>query len=138
MAPSADSSRKFFNKSADANTALTPDYANFDGSPVIMQRNKYAGEFSFDAWRTESNWSVDWVWFKKAPIEQVLSNRIQAFFASKGMDTYGCVFSLDGRQQLDDRGRKNSRRDAERRGNEQQGHGNWLEDRWPNRRGSTA
>jgi oligosaccharide reducing-end xylanase len=99
----ADSSRRFFVKATDPNTALAPDYANFDGSAVNMKRNKYADNFSFDSWRTASNWSVDWNWFHKAPAEPQLSERIQAFFASKGMDTYGCVFSVDGKTQFDDR-----------------------------------
>jgi oligosaccharide reducing-end xylanase len=99
----ADTSRIFFSKVTHPVTGLAPDYANFDGTTVAVRWNKHAADFSFDSWRTASNWSVDWLWFKKAPEEQVLSDRIQAFFASKGLDTYGCQFTLDGTQQLDNR-----------------------------------
>jgi oligosaccharide reducing-end xylanase len=46
-----------------------------------------------------SNWSVDWSWWHKAPAEQVLSDRIQKFFESQGMETYGPMFTLDGKPQ---------------------------------------
>lgn len=99
----ADSSRAYFTKATNPVTGLAPDYANFDGSPYASRWNKNSANFSFDAWRTASNWAVDWLWFKKAPEEQVLSDRIQAFFVSKGIDSYGCQFTLDGAQQLDNR-----------------------------------
>ncbi|MCR8560032.1 glycoside hydrolase [Mucilaginibacter sp. BJC16-A38] len=99
----ADSSRNYFVKTTNSATGLAPDYANFDGTPFSSPWNKHAANFSFDAWRTASNWAVDWLWFKKAPQEQVLSDRIQSFFASRGLTTYGCQFTLDGTQQLDDR-----------------------------------
>jgi oligosaccharide reducing-end xylanase len=46
------------------------------------------------------NWSVDWSWWQRDPRERVLSNRLQEFFKSQGLDTYGCQFTLDG-QPLD-------------------------------------
>lgn len=98
----ADTSRAFFVKAANQQTGLASDYANFDGSPFAIGFNKNAVNFSFDSWRTASNWSVDWNWWRKAPAEQVLSDKIQAFFTSKGLDTYGCQFTLTGNQ-LDNR-----------------------------------
>ena len=92
----AEASRAFFPRAANADTGLSPDYANFDGTPVIsrfLQSNK----FGYDAWRVESNWSVDWSWWRKAPAEQSLSDRIQRFFASQGIDSYGPVYTLDGK-----------------------------------------
>ena len=80
-------------------TALNPNYANFDGTPVTVGRN---ANFGFDAFRTAGNWSVDWSWWAKDPRERELSDRMQAFFESKGMTNYGCQFTLDGKQ-LDDR-----------------------------------
>ena len=44
-----------------------------------------------------SNWSVDWSWWRKDTIQPVLSNRIQAFFASHGIDKFGSQFELDGK-----------------------------------------
>ena len=42
------------------------------------------------------NWTVDWNWFQKDPRQQELSDRLQKFFESKGMDTYADNWSLDG------------------------------------------
>jgi oligosaccharide reducing-end xylanase len=95
-ARAAEASRAFFVKAANPRTGLAPNYANFDGTPHIT-RSVQSGEFGYDAWRTASNWSVDWSWWQKAPAEQELSDRIQQFFASQGIDTYGPVYSLDGR-----------------------------------------
>jgi oligosaccharide reducing-end xylanase len=92
----AETSRAFFVKTTNPQTGLAPVYANFDGTPHIT-RFPQSGEFGYDAWRTASNWSVDWSWWRKAPEEQALSDRIQAFFEGQGVDKYGPVFSLDGK-----------------------------------------
>lgn len=44
------------------------------------------------------NWSVDWAWWAKDPRETEWSDRLQTFFESKGIATYGNRFHLDGRQ----------------------------------------
>jgi oligosaccharide reducing-end xylanase len=93
----ADTSRAFFQKCTNKKTALAPDYANFDGTPFSRGTYTRSADFSYDARRTQMNWSVDWSWWQKDPREQVLSNRLQEFFKSQGMDTYGCQFTLDGR-----------------------------------------
>jgi oligosaccharide reducing-end xylanase len=98
----ADTSRAFFVHAANPQTGLASDYANFDGTPFAIGFHKNAVNFSFDSWRTASNWSVDWNWWHKYPAEQALSDRIQDFFTAKGFDTYGCQFTLTGNQ-LDDR-----------------------------------
>jgi oligosaccharide reducing-end xylanase len=95
-AAAADTSRNFFQKATNPKTGLAPDYANFDGTPHGARFNQRSGNFSFDARRTQMNWSVDWSWWRKDPREQELSNRIQSFFASQGMDTYGTEYTLDG------------------------------------------
>ncbi|RYE04884.1 MAG: glycoside hydrolase, partial [Sphingobacteriaceae bacterium] len=102
-AAAADSSRNYFQKATNPETGLAPDYGNFDGTPHYVEWNKSAVNFSFDSWRTASNWSVDWSWWHKDPREQQLSNKIQTFFALKGIDSYGCQFTLDGRETLDNR-----------------------------------
>jgi oligosaccharide reducing-end xylanase len=98
----AAASRDLFPRAANPVTGLAPDYANFDGTPVTNSFNRGASHFRFDAFRTAGNWSVDWSWWRKDAREQELSDRLQAFFESKGMDAYGCQFTLDGKQ-LDDR-----------------------------------
>jgi oligosaccharide reducing-end xylanase len=92
----AETSRKFFPKTVNSQTGLAPVYANFDGTP---HKNQFvqSDEFGYDAWRTASNWSVDWSWWRKEASEQKLSDRIQAFFEGQGIDRYGPVYSLDGK-----------------------------------------
>jgi oligosaccharide reducing-end xylanase len=95
-ARAAETSREFFVKTADPKTGLAPAYANFDGTPIktgFVQSDK----FGYDAWRTASNWSVDWAWWGKAPAERELSDKIQGFFESQGIDKYGPVYTLDGK-----------------------------------------
>ena len=83
-------------KTTNPKTGLAPTYANFDGTPHA-NRFPQSDEFGYDAWRTASNWAVDWSWWHKAPAEQELSDRIQNFFASQGIDKYGPVYTLDGK-----------------------------------------
>lgn len=97
-AAAATASRSFFQKTANPTTGLAPDYANFDGSPHATKWNKMSSNFSFDAWRTASNWSVDWSWWHKDAEERQLGDRIQTFFISKGIASYGDQFTLDGVQ----------------------------------------
>ena len=98
----ASASRDFFPRAANPATGLTPDDASFDGTVVSNRWTRGAVNFGFDAFRTAGNWSVDWSWWGKDVRERELSDTLQAFFESKGMETYGCRFTLDGRQ-LDDR-----------------------------------
>jgi oligosaccharide reducing-end xylanase len=100
-ADAAKISRDFLQKTTHPVTGLAPDYANFDGTPVVAPFNPRSGNFGPDAWRTAANWSVDWSWWAADPRERVLSDRIQAFFESKGLATYGNRWTLDGTTQLD-------------------------------------
>jgi len=95
-AQAAEVSRDYFQKVTNPKTGLNPDYANYDGTPHPIVWNNMAGNFSYDSWRTQSNWSVDWSWWAKDPREQVLSDRIQAFFASQGIKSYAGQYKLDG------------------------------------------
>jgi len=99
-AEAAEVSRGFFVKSTNPVTGLAPNYANFDGTPKAT-RSPQSAIFSYDSWRTASNWSVDWSWWGKAPQERVLSDRIQAFFAAQGLDKFGDQYTLDGKEVAD-------------------------------------
>ncbi len=94
----ATTSRDFFQKVTNPATALAPNYANFDGTT----RGGQQASFQYDAWRTAMNWSVDWAWWAKDVRERQLSDRLQAFFESKGISTHGNRFTLDGNQFSDD------------------------------------
>ena len=94
-AKAAETSRAFFVKTTNPQTGLAPVYANFDGTPH-KTRFSQSDQFAYDAWRTASNWSVDWSWWQKAPAEPELSDRIQKFFASQGINEYAPVYTLSG------------------------------------------
>jgi oligosaccharide reducing-end xylanase len=86
-------SRDYFVKSAHPQTGLVPNFGRFDGTPYAAW-----GEPAFreDAWRVAMNWSVDWSWWAKDPRQRELSDRLQAFFESRGIEVYGDNWKLDG------------------------------------------
>jgi len=96
-ARAAQASRVFFVKTANPKTGLSPSYANFDGTPRSASA-PLSSVFGYDAWRTAANWSVDWSWWKADPQEQVLSVRLQHFFAAEGLGSYSGIFALDGKE----------------------------------------
>ena len=92
----AAASRDFFQRAVHPVTGLTPDYANFDGTPWAAPWNINSANFQFDSWRTAMNWSMDWVWWANDRRERQLSDRLQSFFASQGMTNYANQFTLAG------------------------------------------
>lgn len=93
----AQSSREYFVKAAHPKTALTPDYGEFDGSPWAASWRPESVDFRYDAWRTAMNWSMDWAWWAADPRQQQLSDKLQAFFESQGMEKYQSLYSLEGK-----------------------------------------
>ena len=91
----ARSSRRFFPRTVGAKTGLSPDYSNFDGSPR-SSFNKFSTVFSYDSWRTASNWSVDYSWWHKDRKETELSNRIQNFLFAQGLTIFADRYTLEG------------------------------------------
>jgi oligosaccharide reducing-end xylanase len=95
-AEAADVSRDFFNRVTGPETGLTPDRSNFDGSPVTGFDGKPT-PFSYDSWRSVSNWSVDYSWWRKDDRETVLSTRVQNFLFGQGIDKFADRYTLDGK-----------------------------------------
>jgi oligosaccharide reducing-end xylanase len=93
-ADAANVSRDYFRQTANPQTGLMPDYANFDGTPATTDEHK---DFRFDAWRTLSNVAVDYAWFGADSWQVEQSNRVLTFLASQGMDSYPNQYSLDGK-----------------------------------------
>ena len=88
-------SRDFFVKSANPKTGLVSNTSQLDGTPLGFS-GPTAAAFREDAWRVAMNWSVDWSWWQKDPRERELSDRLQSFFESQGLETYGDNWKLDG------------------------------------------
>ena len=92
----ADVSRELFYRVVGPSTGLSPDRSNFDMTPLI-DRNGQPTPFSYDSWRTVSNWSVDSSWWRKDPRETELSDRIQRFLISQGISTFADQYTLQGK-----------------------------------------
>jgi oligosaccharide reducing-end xylanase len=97
----ASASRTFFKRAAHPSTGLMPDYAHFDGSPLNW-RGGGNDNFRYDAWRVGMNVALDYAWFAKDSWAVTQSNRLLDFFYSQGMESYGGLFTLDGRKLADD------------------------------------
>jgi oligosaccharide reducing-end xylanase len=95
-AKAAEVSRGFFVKVTGTETALTPDRANFDATPAMGWARKPV-QFGYDSWRSVSNWSVDYSWWRKSAEEPVLSERYQRFLIGQGLDRFVDRYTLDGK-----------------------------------------
>lgn len=91
----ATASRDFFVKSTHPKTGLSPDYAQFDGTPKAASWDPNTVQFRFDAFRTGMNWAMDCAWFAKDARQVELSNKLLNFFASKGK-VYPNNYQIDG------------------------------------------
>ena len=95
-AKAADVSRELFFKVTGPTTGLSPDRNSFGMTPIPGWDGK-AVPFSYDSWRTVSNWSVDYSWWHKDPNEIVLSDRIQRFLIGQGISTFVDQYTLEGK-----------------------------------------
>ena len=95
-AHAAEVSREVFPAVTGPNTALTPDRVNFDLTPAL-DRDGTPVPFSYDSWRSVSNWSVDYSWWRKSSEEPVLSDRYQAFLATQGLNSFVDQYTLAGK-----------------------------------------
>jgi oligosaccharide reducing-end xylanase len=95
-AKAADVSRQLFFTVTGPETGLTPERSNFDMTPVLGF-NGTPATFGYDSWRSASNWSVDYSWWHKDPREAILSDRIQKFLSSQGIDSFADRYTLDGK-----------------------------------------
>ena len=95
-AKAADVSRDLFNRVTGPDTGLTSERNNFDTTPIVG-RDGSPTPFAADSWRSVSNWSVDYDWWQKDPRETVLSDRIQKFLFSQGIDSFVNSYTLAGK-----------------------------------------
>ncbi len=94
-ARAANTSRELFARVTGPQTGLAPDRSNFDMSPATG-RDGQPVPFGYDSWRTVSNWSVDYSWWRKDAQEPVLSERVQKFLYDQGMQRFADRYTLDG------------------------------------------
>jgi oligosaccharide reducing-end xylanase len=95
-AQAADASRELFVRVTGPDTGLAPDRSNLDMSPM-RGRDGQPVPFGYDSWRTVSNWSVDYSWWRKDAQEPVLSDRVQKFLAGQGIHEFADRYTLAGK-----------------------------------------
>jgi oligosaccharide reducing-end xylanase len=94
-AQAAAVSRQLFGRVTGPHTGLSPDRSNFDMSAMV--RDGQPVPFSYDSWRTVSNWSVDYSWWGKDPGERTLSDRVQSFLFGQGIHRFPDRYTLEGK-----------------------------------------
>ncbi len=95
-AKAADVSRELFFKVTGPQTGLSPERSSFEMTPIPGWDGKTI-PFSYDSWRTVSNWSVDYSWWRKEPNEPILSDRVQGFLAGQGISMFVDQYTLEGK-----------------------------------------
>ncbi|MEK4059813.1 MULTISPECIES: glycosyl hydrolase family 8 [unclassified Paenibacillus] len=76
----AEASRVYLHQACHPVTGLSPEYANFDGTPAAPQPHGDFRHFFSDAYRVAANIALDYEWFRSDPWQIEQSNRIQQFF----------------------------------------------------------
>jgi oligosaccharide reducing-end xylanase len=74
-----EASRKYLHLSADKNTGMASEYAEFDGTPKLLFKKVF--EFYSDAYRVAMNIGLDASWFNKDESLGDIIDKLQAFFS---------------------------------------------------------
>lgn len=92
----AEASRSYLRLACHPVTGLSPEYANFDGTPAAPQPHGDFSHFFSDSYRTAANIALDWEWFRADPWQTEQCNRIQQFFAGVNPEDYR-RYTIDGK-----------------------------------------
>lgn len=74
-------------------TGLAPEYANYDGTPNHFNDH---GDFFSDSYRVAGNIALDYEWFRADDWAREEANKIQAFFAERGVTPPYLKYRIDG------------------------------------------
>ncbi len=91
----AKASREYIVLSAHPITGMSPEYADYDGTPRLMFRKPYA--YYSDAYRVAMNIALDNVWFGKHQQMCDVVTRLQNFFAENVPNGDYKAYDLDGK-----------------------------------------
>lgn len=102
----ANVSRQYFVQSANANTGLHPDYANFNGTANTGGNGQTHDQFRYDAWRVPMNMAIDYAWTGPDARLQAQVEKYHAFFGSRfgANNIPNALFQLNGTVAGDDTG----------------------------------
>ncbi len=95
----AKASRQFWTKCCNEKTGLSPEYANFDGSPY-MPTEPFGIHYQYysDAYRTIINTALDHVWGSDYAWSSENAGKFLSFFADRLKDNnWDNVFTVDGK-----------------------------------------
>ncbi len=93
-AEAAKASREYIILSAHPETGMSPEYAEYDGTPRLMFRKPYA--YYSDAYRVAMNIALDTLWFGKNQQMSDVTTRLQNFFSEKEPEGNYKAYDLDG------------------------------------------
>lgn len=89
----AEEARRYIALSAHPVTGMSPEYAEFDGTPRLMFDKPYA--YYSDAYRVAENIALDTLWFGPHPALSAVVTRLQNFFAGIPQERF-MAYDLDG------------------------------------------
>ncbi len=89
-------SREYLAKACHSETGLSPEYGNFDGTPLDEELPwGYFGNFFSDAYRTVANIGLDAVWFGEEKRHLGAPLRMMKFFGTD-LEAVRCEYKIDG------------------------------------------
>lgn len=89
----AEASREYLKKACHPVTGLAPEYANYDGSPVMRDHRE---RYYSDAYRVPANIGLDYAWFANSEWESECADKIQTFFCETVKGRNDMVYEIDG------------------------------------------
>lgn len=90
----ARASRKYIALSAHPKTGMNPEYAHYDGTPVLMFGKSFA--YYSDAYRVAMNIALDCLWFGHNENLSAVVTRLQDFLATQLPEENFKAYHLDG------------------------------------------
>ena len=89
----AEASRKYIALSADPGTGMSPEYAEFDGTPRLFFKKPFT--FYSDAYRVAMNIALDTRWFGERKEYAEIATRLQDYFHAIPPEDYK-AYQIDG------------------------------------------
>ena len=89
-----DASRRYIKTSAHPQTGLSPEYAAYDGSPILMFHKSWP--WYSDAYRVMMNMGLDSLWFGRKPGYERIARAVQQFLSTQGPEDNYRACMLDG------------------------------------------
>lgn len=89
-------SREYLVKACHKDTGLSPEYGNFDGTPMDKQLPwGQFGDFFSDAYRTVANIGLDAIWFGEEKEHLEIPLKVMKFFGTD-LEAVRCAYKVDG------------------------------------------